>query len=131
MILQSYVSSYVHPLHWIKSKICAPRSFQQKLIHHFRVSMYSISPKAIYDIFAMHGRGSTTRKFKTIDISFTEPVERALFIFLWGECCFMILAPIFKPFLKIRVSDLVFTQRLGIEHMEILKYKLWERIDTR
>jgi len=43
----------------------------------------------------------------------------------------MILAPIFKPFLKIRVSDLVFTQRLGIEHMEILKYKLWERIDTR
>lgn len=89
--------------------VCAPRSFQQKLIHHFTVSMYSISPKAIYDIFAMHGRGSTARKFTTVDISFTEPVERSLFIFLWGECCFMILAPIFKPFLKIRIGDLVFT----------------------
>lgn len=59
-----------------------PRSFQQKLILHFTVSMYSISPNAIYDIFEMNGRGSSTRKFTTVDISFTEPVERGLFIFL-------------------------------------------------
>jgi hypothetical protein len=113
MIVQSYASFYVHPLHCIKSKF-AHLNFSGK-------TSFAISTSLIASTTTK--KNATARKFTTVDKTFTEPFVHVEFIFLWGECFATLFAIIFEPSLKVRFSALVFTM---LRH----RYNTWKYYKT-